>query len=177
MSNQNTCIFIYPDSEQCTRETEGNNQHCICHLEDKKKDSEKFWKEFDKIRKSNLDLLDYSGFYFVQGKGKDFIFPEPDQINRDVSFEGAKFSVDYGELVKVTFKGHVNFKNAEFLGDSYLIWCKFEDDVSFVNTKFANKVSFSNSTFYGLADFAGFRGNLHERNLGKFTDPEYEKKY
>ena len=126
------------------REREPGYEFCICHLEDRGKDAEKFWSEINKIfEDSENEKIDFRGFFFVPQKGEPKFNFSDKTFSKKVYFRGATFSkhVDFSH---VTFSDYTDF--------SSVIFC---ENVNFRNCKFSESANFNSVVFSGISDFRG----------------------
>ena len=131
------CKYSDSSGYKCPHENFEDNDYCIFHLQDDKKDVDEFNKRINEILETEEDLIDFHGFYFPQDSS-DF---SAQNFKKSVSFDFAKFS------------GNVDFRETKFLKEANIWYSKFSGNVDFRGTKFSGNVDFRRTKFSGNVDF------------------------
>ncbi|MCD4810720.1 MAG: pentapeptide repeat-containing protein [Methanosarcinales archaeon] len=143
------CKYSYDRSKhKCQRDNLPDSEYCIFHLQDDKKDLNKFNNGINKIIDEE-NPINFNGFYFPPGTA-------------DFSYKNFQKYVFFGDVI---FSGIANFEDAHFIevnfnGTTFLKIANFEgatflERARFVGAKFYNKTYFNKANFCSEADFNG----------------------
>ena len=143
------CKYSYDRSKhKCQRDNLPDSEYCIFHLQDDKKDLNKFNNGIHKIIDEE-NPIDFTGFYFPPGTA-DFSYKN---FQKYVFFGDVIFSgiANFGDahFIEVNFNGTTFLKIANFEGATFL------ERARFVGAKFYNKTYFNKANFCSEADFNG----------------------
>jgi len=144
---------------KCQRDNLPDSEYCIFHLQDDKKDLNKFNDGINKILDEE-NPIDFTGFYFPPGTA-DFSYRN---FQKYVFFDDVIFSgiANFGEahFIEVDFKGTTfseiaNFQGTTFLERARFVGAKFYNKTYFDKANFCSEADFNGAKFLGLVDFHG----------------------
>jgi len=135
-------------TSECGRAVYRDEEVCICHSRDLKKDEVAFYNMWHAVLAST-DLIDLSRFVFP-----DHIELDRTKFGRHTLFVGAMFV------------GEASFRNATFQAGSDFSEAEFRKDACFADAAFSNQpMRFISARFRGGADFGGARFGLGTANF------------
>jgi len=157
------CKYSEYDGYKCPYENLPNEEYCIFHLRDGKKNIEEFNNRILEILDTEEKIINFNGFYFplntADFSGKHF--------HNDLNFKNVVF---LGQAVfkNAEFSGKVKFLNADFLNKADFSWAKFLDIAIFEGTYF-EYADFSQVNFLGNACFGAAKFSISTFADAKFS--------